>query len=323
MTTSEIRFRTTERLGLGVGMDLPWGEPIGFERDPVRGETVTPKVHRFLGRYQRCFNYMIFAFQPGNRNRLRAEDYFPAYDALFAAAPDIAHRALHHTLLNMATLEPYDHRPVIEFTNTLVERYGFLWIVEDLGLWSIARKALPYPLPPFLTEEGLAACIQNVRAWQSALAAPLSVEFPGFTEGATISVGDIDAFDFFRAVAHETGSPVTLDIGHLLSYQWLKGRVGERRFDGLDRLPLGSCHEFHLSGCQIVGGKFRDLHHGILLDEQLELLEYLLPRCPQARAVTFEDPKYREDGELLPKSVRNFERLKAIVAAWSEEPARA
>jgi uncharacterized protein (UPF0276 family) len=317
------RRPTTPRLGLGVGMDLPWGERIGFTRDPERGDTVTPRVANFLARYQERFQYLVFAFQPGNRNRLRAGDYFAAYDALFAAAPRIGHRALHHTLLNMATLEPIEFDAVAAFTNALVERYGFAWIVEDLGLWSIAGKSLPYPLPPFLTDEGLAACIRNVRGWQSRLAAPLCVEFPGFTEGATITIGAMDAFEFFRVVAEETGSPVTLDVGHVLSYQWSQGRVGSRRFEALERLPLLACHEIHLSGCQISGGKFRDLHHGVLLDEQLELLAWLLPRCPHLRAITYEDPRYFEGGELVPKSVVNFERLAAMAAAWLGEEAHA
>ena len=116
-----------------------------------------------------------------------------------------------------------------------------------------------------------------------------------------------------------TGSPVTIDIGHVLSYQWLRGRSGERKFEELDRLPLDRCFEFHLSGCQISGRKFRDLHHGVLLDEQIELFEHLLPLCPNLRAVTYEDPKYDSDGVLLPKAVRNFERLRRATACWVDE----
>lgn len=316
MTPHVIRRPSTKRLGLGVGMDLPWGEPIGFVRDRERGDSITSKVRQFLTRYQDRFHYLVFAFQPCNRNRLRAEDYFDAYDSLFDVARQIPVRAFHHTLLNMARLSPSDSGDIVRFTNALVERYQFAWIVEDLGLWSLMGKSLPYPLPPYLTPEGLAACIRNVRDFQSRLAAPLCVEFPGFTDGAVVTIGSMDAFDFFRIVAEETGSPVTIDIGHILSYQWLRGHMNERRFEGLDKLPLEACHEIHLSGCQISNGRFRDLHHGILLDEQLDLLEYLLPRCPNARAITYEDPQYHDDGVLVPKSIRNFERLATMTSAW-------
>lgn len=319
MTAStHIRFPDVPaRLGLGVGMDLPWGQRIGFQRDAAHGDTVTEKVRNFLARHQSLFSYMFVAFQPKNRDWLRAEDYFRAYDTLFGAAPEIHHRALHHTVLNMATLERFDPAPVVTFTNALIERYRFSWVVEDLGLWSLHGKPLPYPLPPFLTEEGLRACIGNVRRWQESLDVPLCVEFPGFTEGATFCIGAMDAFDFFREVARETRSPVTIDIGHILSYQWLRGRTGERKTEELERLPLEHCFEFHLSGCQISGTKFRDLHHGILLDEQIELCEYLLPRCPNLRAITYEDPQYADDGMLVPKSTANFRRLRDVAAAWA------
>jgi hypothetical protein len=86
--------------------------------------------------------------------------------------------------------------------------------------------------------------------------------------------------------------------------------------DGIDALPLERCRELHLSGCQIVNGKFRDLHHGVLLDEQLELTEYLLARCPNLLGVSYEDPMYREDGQLVERSRRNYGRLSALVDAW-------
>jgi uncharacterized protein (UPF0276 family) len=126
----------------------------------------------------------------------------------------------------------------------------------------------------------------------------------------------MDAFVYFNRLAEDADVWVTLDVGHLLSYQWLRGRTGSSMFDGIEALPLARCRELHLSGCQIVNGRFRDLHHGVLLDEQLELTEYLLPRCPNLLGVSYEDPMYREDGQLVEKSRRNYARLKALVAAW-------
>lgn len=303
-------------LGLGVGMDLPWrDDKIGFRRKG--GGAVAPKVRAFLDRYQRDFRSVFFAYQPKNRNRLDLDDYRAAYDDLFEACPEIPVRGFHHTMLNMGAVDAYDAGAIIEFTNALVERYGFAWIVEDLGIWSIQGKALPYPLPPLLTPDSLARCIERVSRYQGELAAPLSVEFPGFSEGLSVIVGDMDAFEFFAAVVRESGSPATLDVGHLLSYQWLRGNTGAAMTQGLEALPLEHCFEIHLSGCQISRGKFRDLHHGVLLDEQIDLLQWLLPRCPNLRIVTYEDPQYTEEGALVRKAVPNYERLRAITQAWS------
>lgn len=319
MSAPGIFPKVTERLGLGVGMDLPWGDDIGFERHPA-GDRIRSKVGHFLQRHARDFSYLTVAYQPRNRETLESSDYHAAFDTLMAAGRDIPHRAFHHTLLNTGAMEAYDRHQIIKFTNELIERYGFLWVVEDIGLWSLQGKSLPYPLPPVLTPEGLDATVENVAQIQASLAVPLCLEFPGFTEGATIFIEEVEAYDFFAAVAERTASPVTLDVGHLLSYQWLKGRVGERRFEGLERLPVQRAFEIHLSGCGISNGKFRDLHHGVLLDEQLDLLQHLLTRCPNLKAITYEDPRYDDAGVLIPKSVANYERLKVMVEQWKAAP---
>lgn len=321
MTVAELSpaapwISVPERLGLGVGLDLPWGVRTGFRHLPD-GDRVTAKVRRFFERYRERFAYGFVAFQPRSRDRLAAEDYFAAYDDFFdALGPDRA-RALHQTTLNLGATEPYDRTAIAAFTNALIDRYGLEWVVEDVGIWSLDGKAMPYPLPPILTEAGLARCIDNVRDAASRLAAPLSIEFPGFTEGTNFFIGRMHAFEFFSRLAAEADVVVTLDVGHLLSYQWLRGRTGRRAHEDLDLLPLDRCFELHLSGCSIVGGKFRDAHHGVLLDEQIALLEVLLARCARLRAVTYEDPQFDDEGVLIPKSVRNFERLADLVADWA------
>lgn len=312
------RFPDIPSLGLGLGMDLHWSGSTGFRHHPTNGDFLRDKTRRFLDRHGRMFTHFFFAFQPRGRNVLDADEYFPAYDNLFSHLPGIRARAFHQTLLNMGAMEPYERTGILRFTNQLVRRYGLKWVVEDLGLWSIGGKTVPFPLPPFMTEAGLRACVENIRAICEGLEVPLSVEFPGFTEGTNFHIGGYDAFDFFRILAEETGVATTIDIGHILSYQWLQGRTGPRMFEDLERLPLESCFEFHLSGCQIANGKFRDLHHGILLDEQLDLLQHLLPLCRNLKAVTFEDPRYTADGALVEGSRRNFFRMKEMVDDWAQ-----
>ena len=302
------------RLQLGVGLDLPWGEAIGFGLDDARGEAVGERVVRFLERHQADFGHLFVSFQPRGRARLAVADYATAYDDLWRRVPPFAVRALHQTTFNLGALEPYDRGAILAFTNELVARYDLAWVNEDLGVWSLHGRPLPYPLPPYLTAAGLRAAIANTDEVQRALAVPLLVEFPGFSEGISFFIGDLHAYDFFRHTVEETGSPATLDLGHLLSYQWLLGKRGEALYEELDRLPLGSCFEIHLSGCAITNDRFLDLHHGVLLDEQLELLTRLVPLCPNLRAVTYEDPKFDADGVLVPKAAAGFERLRTIVA---------
>lgn len=312
----------TGRLGFGLLMDMPWGggglgrRGIGFVETGDGGD-ITPRVRAFAARHGGDFAYAAFAYQPRSRALPRAADYVRAYDRFFEALPGGLGRALHQTEFNMGTPERrYDRRPAADFTNELAARYGFGWVVEDLGIWNIHGYPLPYPLPPPLTEPGLEIATRNAADTAGLLDLPLHVEFPGFTEGGSFVLGRLDAFDYFARLAEGADVHVTLDVGHLLSYQWLRGRTGASMFDGIDALPLSRCRELHLSGCQIVNGRFRDLHHGVLLDEQLELTEYLLPRCPNLLGVTYEDPMFRDDGRLVEKSRRNYGRLKALVEAW-------
>jgi uncharacterized protein (UPF0276 family) len=304
------------RPGLGIGLDLPWGGGVGFASDPRRGDRVSPRVRAFLASHANRLSHVFFSWQPRDRARLRFADYAPAWDDLMGALPAHLPRALHQTTLNLASLGGYRRAEIFDFTNALCERYGVAWINEDVGFWSMAGKPLPYPLPPLLDAGGLSACVRNVRECQRALVAPLLLEFPGFAAGVSLVLGDLDAYDFFRALAEETGAGVTLDVGHLLSWRWWRGHRGQQLLDDLDRLPLAACFEVHLSGCAIAGDRFVDAHHGVLLDAQLELLTRLLPLCQRLRAITFEDPRIDAGGALHPSNRAGFARLAATVARW-------
>lgn len=301
---------------LGVGLDLPWG--TGFVRDPERGDVAAGGVVAFLERHAGDFGHLFVSWQPKDRGRLDAREYFPAYDDLFARVGGAYPvRALHHTTLNLGALEPYDRGAILELTCALVERYAFAWVNEDVGLWSIHGKPLPYPLAPYLTGAGLRAAIANTRAVQDALRVPLLIEFPGFSDGTALVIGRMHAYDFFRTLALEAGVGVTLDTGHLLSYQWLRGRRGEALFDELERLPLEQCFEIHLSGCELAGDRFHDRHHGVLLDEQIELLRRLIPLCPSARAVTYEDPVFDGSGMVVAETRASLDALRSEARGWS------
>jgi uncharacterized protein (UPF0276 family) len=307
---------SSRRVGLGIGLDLQWGAPAGFRRDPA-GDRVSDSVARFLDAHGSSIGCFFGSWQPKDRNRLDASDYFDAYDDLFSRVPSDVVRTLHQTTLNLGALEAYDRGAIVDLTNALAERYGLAWVNEDLGLWTIHGRSLPYPLPPYLTTPGLRAAVHNTASVQERLVVPLLVEFPGFSGETSLVVGSLHAYDFFRAVVEETDSPATLDVGHLLSYQWLLGRRGAALLDDIERLPTENCVEIHLSGAEIANERFKDLHHGVLVDEQFLLLEHLLPLCPNLRVVTYEDPKFDRDGALVPETTQSFERLRAITTRWA------
>lgn len=306
--------RTRPRLGLGVGMDLPWGMPVGF--DPAT-QSVTPRVAAFIRRNISDYSYMFFAFQPRGASALTLDAYAPAYRRLRSLLPEGLPWAFHHTMLNLGNVQRYDRRRIYAFTSSLIELFNFSWVVEDIGIWSINGLPLPYPLPPYFTEEGLQVVVRNVIDARKNIVVPLHIEFPGVTDGVSVVVGHIDAYDYFNRLAEDADAWVTIDVGHLLAWRWHIGHRGEGLYGDLDKLPLDRCRELHLSGCGIVRGRFRDLHHGVLLDEQIRLCEMLLPLCPNLVGVTYEDPRYNESGCLVPRSVPNFARLQKLVGQWS------
>lgn len=317
MTQIDARIRrpVTAGMGLGVGMDLPWGAPVGFDPSTNR---ISGRVSRYLRREVETFAYLFFAFQPRGSFALDPANYVEAYRSLRALLPDELPWALHHTILNLGSVEAdYDRAPIIEFTNALIAEFDFAWIVEDIGIWSMAGVPMPYPQPPYFTADALDVVVRNVTETRRGLDVPLHIEFPGVTDKVTIVVGDLDAYDYFRRLADRADAWVTIDVGHLLGWRWLTGHRGSGLYGALDRLPLERCRELHLSGCGISRGRFLDLHHGVLMDEQLDLTELLLERCPNLVGVTYEDPRYHDSGLLVEKARPNVDRLRNLVAAWA------
>lgn len=300
------------RLGLGVGLDLPWSGPYGITDGQVAART-----QRFLHAQAHRFASIFISWQPPHRCTPALADVEGPWAGLLDALP-IGTRALHHTALNLASQRPYDRRRLIEVTNDLIERFGFAWVNEDLGFWSVHGRALPYPQPPSLDRAGIAACVRNIREVAGGLAAPLVVEFPGFDSVAGTADGPLDAYDVFREIVEGTGSPCNLDTGHLLTWRSVAGH--DNLLGDLDRLPLEHCVEIHCAGVAELAGQLIDTHHGVVHERQLELLDELLARCPNLRVVTFEDPRFSANGELPAVAEAQLQLLEARVQRWMAMP---
>ncbi len=307
----------------GMGMDLMWNSPNGF-MPTINNFALSPSLKKFLKKNAVHFDHLFFSLQPRDYdlilNPKRIYEYFKNYDEFLEMTPALKDNiSLHHTFLNMGSMEYYPREKVAELTNILIDHYKLKWVNEDLGIWSIKGKNLPYPLPPVLNNEGLKASINNVAFYKKNLLTPLYVEFPGFSDGHSFFLGKENAFDFYKMVIEESDAHAVLDTGHILSYQWILGHKGAALFDLLeDKLPFDHCKEIHLSGCSIVGDKFMDFHHGIILDEQLALLKFLIKRCKKLESITFEDPKFDQSGNLIPKSIANFKNLQEIAQKWKQ-----
>lgn len=304
------------RLGLGVGLDLPWQGPYG-----IVGGQVLPRTVRFLQRYAPRFRALFVSWQPRDKGPPSLDAVAPALDALFAQVP-IDTRALHQTALNLAAVH-YDRTPVVRLTNALIARYGLQWVNEDLGSWSVHGRPLPYPQPPPLSDDGVAHCIRTCAEVDAALDAPLVVEFPGVDTPLPWRHGALDAYDAFRRIVAGAGVRCNLDTGHLLTWRWSQGHRGAALLDDLDRLPLEHCVELHCAGARVEGQALVDAHHGVLHELQLQLVERLTAQCPNLRLVTYEDPRFDDQGVLPEAAERSLDALERRVQAWMRRPGAA
>jgi uncharacterized protein (UPF0276 family) len=301
-----------KHLGLGLGLDTPWGSPRGFQA------SVGSALELYLKKYGEHFETFFFSFQRRSYSALKSQDYLAGFEEIYRQASRFSKRVnLHHTMLNLGSTLPYEREQILRVTNELSEKIPFGWINEDVGIWFLDGKSVPYPLPPILTAESLKICTETVRHVMSELQNPLSIEFPGITDGASFHVGDLDLYDFFADLADRSQSLVTLDTGHLLGWEWKQKRFGDEMYRHLEKFPFHQVVEIHMAGSESKNGEFIDRHHGILLPEQFELLEFLVPRCPNLKIVTYEDPKFDLQGNLIQAALPSFERLKARVEKWN------
>ncbi len=206
------------KVELGVGLDLQWDQDPGLVKDPLRGDVVSERVVALLEEHAANAMHVSVCWQPRRRTHVEARDYFPAYDDLFAkVGARFSSRALRHTALSRRAVEAYRRGELLEVTNALVERYGFSWVSEDVGLWPIQGKP-PNATGPRLDQDGLWAAIRHARVVRAGLEVPLLVDFPGFATSNAAHEGPMHAYDFFRAVAEEADVAAAFDTAKLLAY---------------------------------------------------------------------------------------------------------
>ena len=100
---------------------------------------------------------------------------------------------------------------------------------------------------------------------------------------------------FLRRYCEEADTYLNLDVGHLFSYNLMAGRDP---VDGIDDLPLDRVVEINCSGGMVGDSRLRtwvDDYTAPLNPFTVEVLSYVIPRCPNLRAIYTEtiwaDPK--------------------------------
>ena len=172
-------------------------------------------------------------------------------------------------------------------TKALANEIKAAWLCGDAGRWHFGLRERGHGLllPPILCRASAletAASIQQIEAETGLCVLP---ENPP----AVIYLGDLHILDYFALVADQADCGLLLDCAHLAIFQQTRGLAP---LTALDNFPLDRVVEMH-----VAGGSFADVdgysyieddHSPEPLAATWEILEYVLPRAKNLKAIVFE-----------------------------------
>lgn len=285
---------------------LPWR---GLGLSSNLGAADLPHPYRLLDSEPGLFDYVEYS-APLSLEETRAHaSLFPEMWRRRADVPVLYH-PVH---LNLYGPEREPAKALAEL-DAHARAVGSAWVGNDIGWWHAGGQPFPgylYFTPPF-TEAGVRDATAHALHVQAGLSVPLALENPA----VFAKRGELHVLDFMAKVHAATGSPLLLDLGHLLSYQLAAGLPLDA---GLDGFPLERVIEVHIAGGVVTrrGGRafYVDDHTQPVREELFSLLETLVPRCPSLRAVTFEG-----DGHPDEVAVLSLRRLRRLLPAGPRAP---
>jgi hypothetical protein len=168
------------------------------------------------------------------------------------------------------------------------QRYHFPWHSDHLAFADVtgpdghirnAGSALPLPYD----FEALDMLVERVNKVQEIVPVPFLLEnnvyFIVFPEQQMTEP------QFLNALAERTGCGILLDVHNLYA------NARNHRFDAFDflkELDLTRVVETHIAGGSEFAGMYTDSHSGPCPEPVWDLLEYVVPRAPNLRGITFE-----------------------------------
>jgi uncharacterized protein (UPF0276 family) len=169
--------------------------------------------------------------------------------------------------------------------------WSFVWHSEHLGFQTIpgdnnSTLAIGVPLPMPATKEAVDLVASRSAAILKRYGVPFLLENPAHYFTDLPSDPEIaDDIGLMRAIGENSGCHLLLDL-HNLHCNAINH--GFDPFIALDRIPLSRVVEIHIAGGSWRDGYWMDAHDGRVPERVWELLEYVLPRIPNAAGVVFE-----------------------------------
>lgn len=217
--------------------------------------------------------------------------------------------ATYHFLdINLEEREDLDRHWLVR-TGEMAREIGASWLCGDAGRWHFGLRERGHGMlmPPILCRESAVETAESIRRIEEETGFFCLPENPP----AVIYLGDMHILDYFAEVAGRADCGLLLDCAHLAIFQQTRGH---EPLTGLDGFPLDRIVEMHVAGgayASVDGYEYiDDTHSPEPLPATWEILEYILPRATNLKAIVFEC-EHNSPEEVID----NFERLNALFPA--------
>ncbi len=191
-------------------------------------------------------------------------------------------------------------------TKALAHEINAAWLCGDAGRWHFGLRERGHGMlmPPILCRESAletAASIQQIEAETGLSVLP---ENPP----SVMYLGDLHILDYFALVADKADCGLLLDCAHLAIFQQTRGLTP---LTALDNFPLDRVVEMHVAGGTLTNVDgfhyIEDDHSPEPLPATWEILQYVLPRATNLKAIVFECEHNAPEACL-----DNFEKLNSL-----------
>jgi uncharacterized protein (UPF0276 family) len=179
----------------------------------------------------------------------------------------------------------------LEMLDAFQASWPFLWHSEHLGYQTIPGEngatievGVPLPVPP--TKEAVEIVAERSAAIVKRYGVPFLLENPAYYIADLPSDPEIgDDIGLLGAIMERSGCFQLLDL-HNVHCNAINHGLDPVAI--IDRVPLNRVVEIHIAGGSSHDGFWMDAHNGRVPEQVWELLEYTLPRAPNAAGVVFE-----------------------------------
>lgn len=255
------------------------------------GILYNPSLETYFDLYPESINYIeIIPDIWFTDNGVGKPDRFamsPGYAAKIQKLGERWPLVAHHVGFSLGTAGYFDPE-YLDNVIRLQETYNFAWNSDHLSYSKVHddevaeySTCLSLPLP--FDDEVIDMLSDKIKQIKQAVPTPFLMENNVYF--VEIKNEQYQEGDFLEKLSIQSGCGILLDL-HNVHANATNFNFDRKAF--VDSLDLSTVEELHIAGGNVVGEMYLDSHSGRCNEEVWELLDYVVPKCPNLRGVTFE-----------------------------------